>query len=204
MTDQIETRESLIQRAGNPDDENAWDEFVSYYEEFIYSVVRQMGIAERDQSDLVQTVLEKLWKSLAGFELDSERARFRTWLSTVIRNTVIDFIEKEQRFSRKHREFGDERVYASRFLTETSKPEMYAVIEREWQMHVTNLAMDAIRPLFSDSAITVFSMSLDGKSIEDISGELGIKPNSVYKVKNRVKSRLVKEVKRIREELEWV
>ncbi|OUX38829.1 MAG: hypothetical protein CBE26_00445 [Kiritimatiellaceae bacterium TMED266] len=37
--------------------------------------------------NIVQTVLVKLWKSLASFS--PEKARFRTWLSVVVHNSSL-------------------------------------------------------------------------------------------------------------------
>ena len=76
------------------------------------------------------------------------------------------------------------------------------MIEREWEAYVANLAMENVRPLFSERAIQAFSMSLDGRSMADISQELGIKENSAYKLRNRVKARVIAEVRRLTNELE--
>jgi RNA polymerase sigma-70 factor (ECF subfamily) len=64
------------------------------------------------------------------------------------------------------------------------------------------MAMKNIKGLFSERALVVFDLFLDGKSIEAISQQVGIKENSVYKLKNRVKARLKQEVDRISQELE--
>ena len=42
-----QTRLTLIQRAQNPDDELAWNEFVEVYKNYIYVIIRQMGINDK-------------------------------------------------------------------------------------------------------------------------------------------------------------
>ena len=47
-----------------------------------------------------------------------------------------------------------------------------------------------------------FRLSLKGKAVEEIAEELDLKENSVYRLKNRVKERLIQEIRHLREELE--
>ena len=97
MSDEWITRATLLQRAKDPDNQAAWEELVTYYKGFILIVVRHMNISENDCDDLVQEVLIKIWRNLSKFEIDSDRAKFRTWLSTIIRNTVLNYIDKNDK-----------------------------------------------------------------------------------------------------------
>ena len=75
-------------------------------------------------------------------------------------------------------------------------------MEHEWEIHLTNLALENIAPLFTGKAVDAFRMTLAGKSVEEIAKALDLKDNSVYRLKNRVKERLILEIKHLREELE--
>ena len=96
MNENWNTQQTLIQRAQNQDDHQAWDDFVSYYESFIKMVLRKAKISLNDEDDLVQKVLLRIWKGLPNYA--KEKARFRTWLSTIIRNTVITHINHYNSF----------------------------------------------------------------------------------------------------------
>jgi RNA polymerase sigma factor (sigma-70 family) len=200
--DEYQTRQTLLERACNRDDEAAWTEFVGYYRNFIYMVVRKMGIRYPDDDDMVQAVTLKIWKSLDRFKVDDERAKFRTWLSTVIRNTAINHINQRKRQFDGQQTMEDNRNVMPHFLETISQPEVNRLIFSEWEAYVTNLAMENIKPLFSDRAIEIFSQMLDGAEPRVLAEQFGIKENSVHKLKNRVKSRLVEEIRRIRGDLE--
>ena len=58
-----------------------------------------MGLSPEDSEDLRQAVLLKLWKKLPDFEYDDSR-RFRSWLATVTRNTVVDYVRGASRGDR--------------------------------------------------------------------------------------------------------
>jgi RNA polymerase sigma-70 factor (ECF subfamily) len=196
------TRLTLLQRARNPDDQAAWEEFVSYYRQFIVIVVRHMNIPAADCDDVVQSVLVKIWKNLPKFEVDTNRAQFRTWLTTVIRNTVYNYVDKAQRRQARHDRLAEEETTLAQLPGGGKETELEAFINREWETYIANLAMENIKPLFSERAIQAFSLSLDGLSMSEISSRLEIKENSCYKLRNRVKARLITEVRRLTEELE--
>ena len=83
--EQWKTRQTLIARARDPNDSQAWDEFTGYYASFIRMVLMQLHTPLDDLEDLSQTILVKLWQSLSTVELGRDHARFRTWLGTVIK-----------------------------------------------------------------------------------------------------------------------
>jgi hypothetical protein len=45
-------------------------------------------------------------------------------------------------------------------------------------------------------------MSVEGNNVSVIAEETGLKENSVYRLKNRVKDRLAEEIEQLREDLE--
>ena len=68
MEERWNTQQTLIQRAQNPDDASAWDDFVKYYETFIKMVLNKSNVPFSDVDDLVQDILLKVWKGLPGYE----------------------------------------------------------------------------------------------------------------------------------------
>jgi len=91
--DQYATQKMLIQRVTNPHDESSWQEFITFYEKYINSIILRMNIAMSDAEDIHQKVLMKLWRSLPTLNTGEIR-RFRTYLSAVTKNCVIDFLRQ--------------------------------------------------------------------------------------------------------------
>ena len=199
---QYQTRHTLLDRARDRGDEAAWVEFTGYYRDFIYMVVHKMGIKYPDSDDLVQASFLKIWKNIDRFKVDDERAKFRTWLSTMIRNLVINHINQRKGASGKQQLMEDNRNVVPEFLDSVSESEVDKMIQKEWEVYVVNLAMKNIKPLFSERSIEIFSLLLDGADITTVSERYGIEENSVNKLKNRVKNRLIEEIQNIRQNLE--
>jgi RNA polymerase sigma factor (sigma-70 family) len=199
MEDHYSTRKTLIQRVQNQHDEKSWDEFVHVYRRYIYAIIRSMNINEHDTEDILQQVLINLWNNLPKMDYD-RISRFRSWLSTVTKNCVTDFIRKRSRDANRIEKAGQDDTLT--YLSTIRLPEIDDIAEREWEIHLTNMALENIAPLFSGKAVEAFRLTLEGKSVEEIAEMLDLKGNSVYRLKNRVKDRLIQEIVHLRETLE--
>ncbi|MBL6922719.1 MAG: sigma-70 family RNA polymerase sigma factor [Akkermansiaceae bacterium] len=192
--EQWKTRQTLIGRARDPNDGKAWDEFTDYYAGFIRMVLMQLRAPTDDLEDLSQAILVKLWKNLSTVELDRDHARFRTWLGTVIRNTF--YTHCSQSASRKRRE-------TKAAVADLVPPDIEDIIESEWRKHIIALVIERLNASFSGRAMEVFTMTLDGKSVDEIASELELTKDSVYVLRNRVQSRFRKEARQLRTYLEF-
>jgi len=197
--DTYNTRQTLIMRVKNQHDDPSWEEFTGIYRGYIYTVIRNMGIAESDREELVQQTLIKLWKKLP--DIDCEHSgRFRNWLSTLTKNCVIDFIRKRKREATLQEQAADAEALAQHFSTVMT--DIDKVSEAAWKQHIATLALDNIEAHFSGKAVRVFRLSLQGLEVPQIAKKLNIQESSVYRLKTRVKARLIAEVQRLRSELE--
>ena len=199
MTDPYLTRQTLLARVQNPDDEGAWEDFVAYYEHFIYMVLRRMCYNQEDYDDLVQEILLKLWEKLKSY--DRDKSKFRTWLSTVIRNTFINYLDKKSRRQKREDVISDPSMREMLYAENGTDLDIF--IHREWEIYARNLALERIRGHFSEKALQVFDCMLDNKPVAQIAEELELGSSSVYKMGERVKNRLRDEIKLIRQELEF-
>ncbi|EDM29464.1 probable extracytoplasmic function alternative sigma factor [Lentisphaera araneosa HTCC2155] len=195
MKNNYHTRHTLLLRANDPNDEQAWEDFVTYYDSFIQMVLNRLLFDLRESDDLRQDILIKLWKNLQSY--DHKKAKFRTWLSTVIRNTVINHLEKSDR---KKLLLAPE---GSLLLETDSQNDLELHIQAEWETYASSLALEKVKPLFSDNAFKVFSMSLENISVDVISEKLEISTDSVYKMKTRFIKRLHEEINFIRNQTEF-
>ncbi|MCM8540788.1 MAG: sigma-70 family RNA polymerase sigma factor [Lentisphaeraceae bacterium] len=194
MTERWNTRKTLLQRAQDQDDPDAWDEFVFYYHDFLKMILIKMNFNQSDIEDAIQEVLIKLWKALPKFSTEGS-AKFRTWMSRIIRNSAIDYYRKNN----KH----DNEDIDDHNLSSIEEPEIENYIQEEWEVHIIALALNSIKPLFSENAMKVFDMAMKNKSTDEIALSLDITPNAALKLKNRVKHRMVQEINALRQKLEY-
>jgi len=199
MSNKWVTRQTLLQRAKNPDDNCAWEEFVQYYQPFIHATLHHMNFRTSEYADIEQEILLNLWKKLPEFEFDKRKGNFHSWLSATIRNKVLEFIRKNKLYERR-KDAVTEQYLEDDLMSET---EFTHIVDQEWQDHIIKTALDNITKLFSGVAIQAFEMSLVGKTSREIGEALNVNHESVRTLKNRVKVRLIKEIDYLRKELEF-
>lgn len=194
--DPDKTRYTLLNRALDTGDEDAWEQLVEHYRRFIYYILNQLQVNPSDIDDICQQVLVSLTKDLNKF--DPEKGKFRSWLSTVIRNTAISHFRKQSRHNHKleglRHETLDENLKHSSAIDE--------LIEREWTTYIATQAMERVKDGFEGKAIEVFELSLDGMSAAEIAEKTDLTISSVYTLKKRVKKRLCMEILDLTSELE--
>lgn len=196
MTDTYLTRQTLLRRLKSKNDEQSWEEFISFYEKFIYSIIHKMDINSSDCDDLAQKVLLKVWKSLANFDYNQQQGYFRNWLYTITKNTVLTYISDIQYNSNANKQVMKDAD------TDYQPPEIDTIIQNEWEKHISERAFQTIKETVSEQMLDVFLSTLRGESITEIAERVGLEENTIYKYKNRVKHKLMAEIRNLREMLE--
>ncbi|MDF7799229.1 sigma-70 family RNA polymerase sigma factor [Pontiellaceae bacterium B1224] len=196
MSSSDHTRYSLLQRAHDTDDEEAWKQFVLHYRRFIAFILRQIGVRENDVEDLTQQILLNLTQKLSTY--DRSRSSFRTWLGHVIRNAAkMHFRRQSSRPVEVYETHSD--FLINGILQES---DVDRLISTEWEDYIATQALDRVRQTFKGKAVDVFEMGLEGLSAPEIAEQTGLTVPSVYKLRTRVKRKLFLEVRALTEELE--
>ncbi len=195
-SDTYMTKDSLLRRLKNPDNELAWEEFCFYYKNFICSIINKVGIRASDVDDLTQRVMLKVWKSLPDFDYNQKKGSFRSWLYVVTRNVAYNFATRDDSYVHSHERLDNQQ------LSNLVNPEIEQVIEEEWRLHVASLAFENISKSTSELSLEIFLSSVEGESIKAIAERLEMNEDTVCRYKNRVKQKLVAEIKSLRDMLE--
>ena len=195
-TDALLTRVSLIQRVKGDRNDPAWSELLVYYTPFVNKVLGGMGLRGADLDDVRQLVLMRIWEGLEKYTRNEKQARFRSWLSTLIRNTAINWFKSNNRKRTDSIDASGIDIFA------LENPQVEEQIQTEWEHYIVSTAMERLRKVFSGKAFAVLALSMKGASAESIAKELDIAHTSVYVLKNRVKTRLTQEIQNLRFDLE--
>src|SRR5262245_12375128 len=91
------TRPSLLFRLRNPQDHEAWLEFVGLYEPVIYRLLRRNGLQDADAREVMQELFLTISRSIDRWDPSRERGTFRGWLRRVARNLMINWLQHGQR-----------------------------------------------------------------------------------------------------------
>ena len=195
------TSYTLLERAKNQNDNQAWDQLIANYRKYIYVVIRSMNVNSSDADDILQQVLIELWKYLPKYENTDKKSKFRYWLAKITRNQVISFIRREQSHLKKcdHAKREAQDLY----LASIEPPEIERIITQEWQVFLTNSAMEKVEVHFSATALKAFELFRNGQTPNEIAELLEVKPDSVYKYISRIKLKLIQEIEHLKKELDF-
>lgn len=188
----LTTQLSLLARLTNADDAAAWGTFVEIYQPVIYRSLRAKGLQHADADDVTQQVLVSVARSLANRPHDPNRARFRTWLSRVIRNAAINAM---QRADRDRAAGGTAALEAIAVLPGRSAEGDESLFDREQQRQLFHHVAGIIQGEFEPATWQGFWRTMvDGESIETVANDLGKQVGSVYAARSRVVKRMKQEM----------
>ena len=188
------TRVTLLQRLRLGQDEPAWEEFASLYRPYIVAILVKLRVDHHDAQDLAQEVLLRAWKALPSYEYRAGSCRFRTWLGLICRNALYNDIRHRNAKSRQGLDSAD--------LPAANLPEIEAIAEKEWQLHISALAWKNVRGRFAETVQQCFLLSAQGLSSAEIAARLGLADSSVRVNKQRLASALCKEIVRLDSDLD--
>ena len=195
MSEHFNTRQTLIAKIKDQHDHKSWEDFVYFYERYIYLVVHNLGVPTSDVEDLVQKVLINLWEKLPEFQYQPGKCKFRTWMTTVIRNITYNYFRASSRYQKRLENAAEE------MDDDSGMPDIYKVAEDNWKDHIANLAWENIKENLNEDNRKCFSLFTEGKNAEEISDILDLKLNSVYVMRKRVIEKLSREIRRLEDEL---
>jgi RNA polymerase sigma factor (sigma-70 family) len=197
----FQTSYSLIERVRNPNDEEAWKEFFSYYEQYIYNILRHIGISPSDTQELTQEIIIQLWKKLPDFTYDKDRGKFRQWLSTIIHNKAYTYISKEKR-QKKHLQETEEDALVNAISNQADQIEaLDQIIAEEWDLYISNMAWNSVKIRFKENMQKVFLLHMQEIPVKDIAKQCDIKEASVHVYVQRIRDHLKEEIQRFNTEL---
>ena len=139
-------------------------------------------------------------QEFSAWEYDPKRGSFRSWLYTVTRHKISDFLAGRK----QPRGTGD--TCTQRFLEEQpGTDEDESDWQRKYQQRLFAWAAERIQVEFQETTWKAFwQVAVEGKSGEETARSLGMSVGAVYVAKSRVLARLKKEIEELnREKSEW-
>lgn len=189
MTESPKTRQSLIVRLKDRHDQEAWGEFLEIYRPLVYRLAISKGLQHADAEDVVQQVFASVAGALDRWEPDAARARFRTWLTTIARNAILNAITRRT---------------ADRASGETSERELLSqqpnddpasqLLLLEARREIFQWAARRVREEFEPATWEAFWLTaVEGREVDEVAPLVGKKAGAIYAARSRVMRRL-KEV----------
>lgn len=199
--DWLPTRESLLSRLRDADDDQSWREFFDRYWQLLYGLARRRGLDESESQDALQETLIALAKTMPQFRYDPARCSFKSWLRHLAEKKIADqFRRRERRGSLVSLDAAEEEPITAALVVDTLPPD--EAWEREWEENLLRLAMERVRQRANPLHFQAFHRLVTlGFSASEVARTLELSLPQVYLAKHRVASLVKKELRRLRARL---
>jgi len=203
----LPTRQSLLTRLRDWQDQEGWREFFDTYWRLIYNVARKSGLMDAEAQDVVQNTFIYLSRRMPNFHYDRARGSFKSWLRVVTRSRISAFRRREKSASGMIRESPPNvEGEAKDLIEEIADPTAEALDEvwqREWQANLLDTAFRRVRAKVSSQQLLIFRMASGEKlALGQVAKKLGVSLARVYLARHRVGRLLKAEIEQLRRETE--
>lgn len=181
------TRASLLLRLRDPQDHEAWVEFVSLYEPVIYRVLRRTGLQDADALEVLQELLLAVNRNIGRWQHGAEHGSFRGWLRRVTRNLVVSWVRRQRRHQATSSVDLDSLLESHPADNGPETDEF----DRELRRALFHKASEQVRAEVRPQTWQAFwDVAVSGASVAETASKLGMTAGAVRVAKCRMVSRL--------------
>ena len=201
----LPTRQSLLSRLRDWQDEDGWREFFDTYWRLIYNVARKSGLADAEAQDVVQNTFIYLSRRMPKFRYDRGRGSFKSWLCRVTRSRISVFRRRaesrEPSLPDLDLENEDANIWES--IPDPAGDLLDEIWQREWEDNLVKAALRRIRARVSAEQLMIFELAALGEvPLKQVARKLDVSLMQVYLARHRVGKLFKEEVARLRRETE--
>jgi RNA polymerase sigma-70 factor (ECF subfamily) len=179
------TSESLLVRLRTHTDTDAWSRFVELYTPLLFFWARRTGLTQDDAADLVQDVLTIVFQKLTSWTYRREKS-FRGWLRTVTLNRYRE-IARRKKLQTEPLADGMQQI--------ADPVQLESTWDAEYRQQLVFEAMQTMKNDFAPATWNALQQLVtNDRSAAEIARETGVSVWTIYAARNRLFTRLRREL----------
>jgi RNA polymerase sigma factor (sigma-70 family) len=193
----IPTRQSLLSRLKNWNDQESWKVFFDTYWKLIYNAAMKAGLTDAEAQDVVQETVISVLKSMPNFEYDAKEGSFKGWLLRLTSWRIADQFRKRQRGieHRKRESRTSTRTGTVERLPDPAGLNLQAAWDEEWERTLMEAAIERIKRKVDPKHYQVFDLYVFKEwPVSKVARTLKVNPGKVYLIKHRINNLIKKEI----------
>lgn len=195
----LPTRQSLIDRLKDWDDDESWRDFFYTYWKFIYSVAIKAGLGDAAAQDVVQQAIIDVSRHMPGFQYDPAKGSFKGWLCQLTHWRISDQLRKRQREEGRHADLPSDTGHADA-IENIPDPAFVAPSswDEEWERNLVDAAIQRVKKQVQPRHFQMFDLYvLKNLPIARVTAALGVTMGQVHLAKHRITALIKKEVQKL-------
>lgn len=206
IDDLLPTRQTLVGKLKNLEDNDSWRDFFETYWKLIYAFAIKSGCTDAEAEEVVQETIISVSRKMPEFQYNPSRCSFKGWLMHVANWRVIDQLRKRRhQVIRSEILEGDVSTNATGFLEKIPdplSPGVEQLWDGEWQRNLMDAAIERVKRRCNPQHYQAFYLAAVKKlPLAQISANLGMNRAQVYLAKHRVGAQVRKEMKYLERKL---
>ncbi|HXS67967.1 MAG TPA: sigma-70 family RNA polymerase sigma factor [Candidatus Polarisedimenticolia bacterium] len=200
----IPTRESLLSRLKDWEDDESWREFFGIYRKLLFGFALKAGLSEQESEEVVQETIISVAKTIKEFQYDPDRCSFKSWLRHLAQKRIADaFRRRARQPALKHSTHADSvRTPVVERLADPAAGNLDELWEEEWRAELLQAAIARVKAAVSGEQYQMFDFYVLKKMpVKKVADALGTSSAQVYLAKHRVSRLIKKEVARIEKQM---
>jgi RNA polymerase sigma-70 factor (ECF subfamily) len=201
----IPTRESLLGRLKNWDDQASWQEFANTYGRLIRGAAFKSGLTETEAEEVVQETFLAVAKNIGEFKYSPEKCSFKSWLLLITKQRIIWQLRKRPPTAVSQAPTPDDtaRTATIERIPDGAGAALDAQWDQEWQENLLGAARERVKRQVSAKQFQIFDLyALQNWAARDVARTLKVNVAQVYLARHRVGALIKKEIARLERERE--
>jgi len=197
----IPTRQSLLSRLKDWNDQEGWKVFFDTYWRLIYNAAIKAGLTDAEAQDVVQETVISVLKSIPNFEYDAKKGSFKNWLLRLTGWRITDQLRKRQRGieSRKREPGTSKRTATVERVIDPVGLKLEATWDNEWEKNLVEAAIERVKKKVDPKHYQIFDLyAMKSWPVSKVARTLKVNSGKVYLIKHRISQLIKKEIVHLR------
>lgn len=191
----IATRQSLISRLKDWQDQESWRQFFETYWRLIYKIARKAGLTEVEAQEVVQETVISMAKKIGDFQHNQRPGAFKAWLIQVTGWRIGDQLKKRGVAAPN---FGEHNTDVVENIPDPRSVTGNEQWEQDWRQNMMEAAMERLKTKVPAKQFQAFDLYVTRKwEPAAVARTVGLSLGQVYLVKFRMMKLLRAEIKRL-------
>jgi RNA polymerase sigma-70 factor (ECF subfamily) len=204
----IATRQSLLDRLKNWQDQTSWQDFFDTYWRLIYNVAMKAGLTDAEAQEVVQETVIAVARNISSFETDPNRGSFSAWLMRLTHWRINDQFRKRRGAANASlvlpaRERPPDDTGSTEPLQRVPDPatgQLERLWTQEWETNLMAVALERVKRQVRPRQYQMFDLHvLQNLTVQDTARTLRVSTASVYMAKSRISRLLRRTVKTLQQ-----
>jgi RNA polymerase sigma factor (sigma-70 family) len=200
----IPTRQSLLNRLKDWEDDESWREFFGIYRKLLFSFALKAGLSNQESEEVVQETVISVAKTIKEFEYDADRCSFKSWLRHLAQKRIADAFRKRGRQPQLHDTLASEaaRTPTIERVPDHSARDLDQLWQEQWEKELLDAALARVKAQVSSEQYQLFDFYVLKKMpVGKVAAALGTSTAQVYLAKHRISRLIKKEVSRLEKQM---